>query len=145
MIYSETDLIIPVLNHLLMNKEAGLKTSDLIKLLSEELEISGKDAEILKGRKDTHFSQKVRNLVSHRTFINKGLITYEKIGDDGLHKITNIGEKYLLNNISNFNFIIDNNFDEAQRKEIVDRDYSNLANHRLPLQHQRPALVSRSS
>jgi hypothetical protein len=126
MVYSEADLIIPVLNHLLLNKEAGLKTSDLIRLLSEELEISGKDAEILKDRKDTHFSQKVRNLVSHRTFIKKGLITYEKIGKDGLHKITNLGESYLLNNINNFNFIVDNNFDENQRKEIIDKDYSNL-------------------
>lgn len=126
MIYSENDLIIPTLNYLLLNKESGLKTSELIILLSDELEISGHDAEILTGRNDTYFSQKVRNLVSHRTLENKGLATYENIGRDGLHRITEKGEKYLLDNINNFTFIIDNNFNESQRKNVIEQDYSNL-------------------
>jgi len=54
MIYSEQDLIIPTLNYLLLHKEQGLKTSELIDLLSKELEISGRDAEILSERNDTH-------------------------------------------------------------------------------------------
>ncbi len=126
MIYSEADLIIPTLNYLLLHKERGLKTSQLISLLSDELEISGRDAEILAGRNDTYFSQKVRNLVSHRSLENKGLATYQKIERDGLHKITDKGEKYLLENINNFTFILDNNFNEKQRKEIIEKDYSNL-------------------
>lgn len=126
MIYSENDLIIPTLNYLLLHKENGLTTSELIILLSNELEISGHDAEILAGRNDTHFSQKVRNLVSHRTLENKGLAIYKKLGRDGLHKITDEGEKYLLENINNFTFILDNNFSEDQRKIIIDRDYSDL-------------------
>ncbi len=126
MIYSENDLIMPVLSHLLSNKENGLTTSQLISILSEELEISGKDAEILTGRKDTHFSQKVRNLVSHRTLENKGLATYKKIKNDGIHNITLKGEKYLLENINNFNFILENNFNESQRRNIIERDYSDL-------------------
>lgn len=126
MIYSESDLIIPALNYLLLHKETGLKTSELIILLSKELEISGRDSEILAGRSDTYFSQKVRNLVSHRTLENKGLASYTRIERDGLHKITDKGERYLLENINNFTFILDNNFDELQRKEIIDKDYSNL-------------------
>ncbi len=126
MLYSEKDLIIPTLNYLLLNKESGLTTSQLIKLLSYELEISGKDAQIITNRNDTYFSQKVRNLVSHRTLENKGLATYVRIGQDGLHKITDKGEKYLLENINNFTFILDNNFDENQRKEVIENDYSNL-------------------
>lgn len=126
MIYSENDLIIPTLNYLLLYKDNGLKTSELIILLSDELEISGSDAEILRGRNDTHFSQKVRNLVSHRTLENKGLVIYEKIERDGLHKITDKGEKYLLENINNFTFILDNNFNEEQRKDVIEKDYSNL-------------------
>ena len=126
MVYSENDLIIPTLNYLVLNKESGLKTSELIILLSAELEISGHDAEILTGRNDTYFSQKVRNLVSHRTLESKGLATYENIGRDGLHKISNNGEKYLLDNINNFTFIIDNNFSENQRKNIIEQDYSGL-------------------
>lgn len=126
MIYSESDLIIPTLKYLLLHKERGIKTSELIILLSDELEISGHDAEIIANRNDTYFSQKVRNLVSHRTLENKGLATYEKEGGDGLHKITDRGEKYLLENISNFTFILDNNFSEEQRKEVIEKDYSNL-------------------
>lgn len=126
MIYSENDLIIPALNYLLLHKENGLTTSELIILLSNELEISGHDVEILSGRNDTYFSQKVRNLVSHRTLENKGLAIYKKLSRDGLHKITDEGEKYLLENINNFTFILDNNFSEDQRKIIIDRDYSDL-------------------
>jgi len=125
MIYSENDLIIPTLNYLLLNKEAGLTTSQLIALLSQELEVSGRDAEILTGRRDTYFSQKVRNLVSHKNLISKGLATYDG-SRDGLHKITDKGEKYLLNNIQNFAFIISNNFNENQRKEVIEKDYSDL-------------------
>lgn len=126
MIYSESDLIVPTLNYLLLNKDRGLTTSQLIGLLSDELEISGRDAEILSGRSDTYFSQKVRNLVSHRTLESKGLASYVRTEHDGLHRITDVGEKYLLENINNFTFILDNNFNEIQRKEVIERDYSNL-------------------
>ena len=124
--YTESDLIIPTLNYLLLNKESGLTTSNLIQLLLQELEVSGHDAEIITGRRDTYFSQKVRNLVSHRTLQNKGWATYEPLQNDGLHKITDAGEKYLLENINGFTFILDNNFTAEQRKEVIDRDYTNL-------------------
>ena len=41
-------------------------TTDLIDILTEKMKPTGKDAEIADGRADTYFSQKVRNLVSHR-------------------------------------------------------------------------------
>ena len=127
MIYSERDLIIPALNYLLLNKAEGLTTSQIIKLLSKELEISGRDAEISPGRADTRFSQKVRNwLSSHESLGNKGLATREDINQNSLHKITDIGEKYLVKNINNFTFILSNNFNETQRKDIIDNDYANL-------------------
>ena len=65
MIYSESDLLIPVLTYISSKKE-GIIYSELIKHLEEYLAPTGKDKEILKTRKDTHFSQKVRNIVSHR-------------------------------------------------------------------------------
>ena len=66
MIYSESDLIIPVLACISSEKE-GVTTSELIRFLEENLKPTGKDKEISKNRKDTRFSQKVRNIVSHRT------------------------------------------------------------------------------
>lgn len=127
MTYTESDLIIPVLKHLFLNKKQGVTTSQLIKILSSELKVSGRDLEILKGRKDTRFSQKVRNIVSHRTLQGKSLATYRAINNDGLHKITKAGEEYLLENTEKFSFILDNNFDYKQRKEIIDSDYKDLA------------------
>lgn len=43
--------------------------SELISELTERMRPTGHDAEILKGRKDTYFSQKVRNLRSHHNQI----------------------------------------------------------------------------
>ncbi len=65
--YTERELILPALA-LLDQHAAGLTTSDLIRELTAILEPDGHDDEILAGRNDTYFSQKVRNLVSHRTF-----------------------------------------------------------------------------
>lgn len=71
---SESELILPALM-LLAYAEAGLTTTQLIAGLDELLHPSGPDLEILAGRSDTRFSQKVRNLTSHRTLTNQGLAT----------------------------------------------------------------------
>lgn len=64
--YTETDLIIPALQFI---KEGpnGVTTSPLIAHLINVLKPSGHDMEIIPGRNDTYFSQKVRNLKSHNT------------------------------------------------------------------------------
>jgi hypothetical protein len=64
--YSERELVLPALV-LLDLSQAGLTTSDLIRELTTILRPDGHDGEILADRNDTYFSQKVRNLVSHRT------------------------------------------------------------------------------
>ena len=64
-IYSEEDLIIPALFELHFNPN-GMTTSMLIKALTKNLKPEGADAEILFGRNDTRFSQKVRNLIYRR-------------------------------------------------------------------------------
>lgn len=87
--YSERDLIIPALKA--MRRQPGLITSDLINTLTDELRPTGKNAKTLHGRRDTHFSQKVRNLRSHRTLENPGLAMYH----DGQWFITPKGEQYL--------------------------------------------------
>ncbi|EAI4447359.1 hypothetical protein YZ38_01245 [Campylobacter lari] len=55
----------------------GIRTSELIIKLIDIMKPSGEDLEILEGRQDTKFSQKVRNLVSHNSLKDK--ITW--IGD----------------------------------------------------------------
>ena len=61
-----------------------MATSDIIARLTELFSPSGQDAEILEGRSDTYFSQKVRNIISHRnqpsSFIHRGLAHYDRHG-----------------------------------------------------------------
>lgn len=93
-IVHESDLTLPALR--LLSESAGgfLQTADLIIQLEDLFKPVGKDAEVIDGRNDTHFSQKVRNIISHRNSssnpIKKGWIEYDenknglKITDQGL-------------------------------------------------------------
>lgn len=62
-------------------KDGFMTTTDLKDALEKHFTPEGKDAEILDGRSDTRFSQKVRNLVSHRAtgtgLEANGLAVYE--------------------------------------------------------------------
>ncbi len=90
--YTERELILPALA-LLDQSAEGLTTSDLIRELTVILKPDGHDDEILAGRNDTYFSQKVRNLVSHRTLVGPGLETYDPALQH--HAITPAGRRYL--------------------------------------------------
>ena len=90
--YSERELVLPALT-LLDRIPAGLTTSDLIRELTMILRPDGQDGEILAGRNDTYFSQKVRNLISHRTLEGPGLETYDPARQH--HSITPAGRRYL--------------------------------------------------
>lgn len=78
---SERELVLPTLQLLAKRNTGRMKTSDLVSALTDVFTPSGRDAMLLRGRSDTHFSQKVRNLVSNRhqpySFIRRGLAQYE--------------------------------------------------------------------
>lgn len=65
----------------------------LIEKLTNIFDPSGEDLEILDGRSDTKFSQKVRNLKSHKTIKEKG---YAKEIDQGFRN-TDCGKEYIWN------------------------------------------------
>lgn len=77
----ESDLVVPALRFMAERKDGFITTTDLIAELESLFNPTGKDAEIIEGRSDTHFSQKVRNLVSHRSgensFITNGFAQYD--------------------------------------------------------------------
>ena len=81
---SERELVLPTLRLLDRSNRGWIATSDLISQLTALFSPSGQDAEILGGRSDTYFSQKVRNMISHRdqssSFISRGLAQYEQHG-----------------------------------------------------------------
>jgi hypothetical protein len=77
---TESELTVPTLRILSDENGRWVRTSTLIQRLTELFKPSGTDAEILHGRSDTYFSQKFRNIVSHKdspsSFISRGLAEY---------------------------------------------------------------------
>jgi len=95
----ESDLIIPALNAMNASPNGTISTTDLIAELTNSMNPTGEDLEILDNRNDTKFSQKVRNLKSHNTMI--GLATYTPPatqGESGTFTITTDGQNYLEEN-----------------------------------------------
>jgi len=94
--YSQSDLVLPTLR-LLRDHPLGLTTTQLIQLLTQELQPTGRDLESYRGRLDTIFSQTVRNLLgSHHVLDGKGLATCG--GSRQTWTITQEGLDYLLEN-----------------------------------------------
>ena len=93
MTYTEAEIRKEALIELGNSNTGKLTTTQLIEFLEDRLAPSGKDAEIADGRSDTYFSQKVRNLVSHRNqgpgLSNQGLAIYN--ADDESWTITEKG------------------------------------------------------
>lgn len=101
----EKALILPSLYIIKQKGEAT--TSDLIKELTRLFRPTGEDAKILDGRKDTKFSQKVRNLVSHRS--SNGMDDFTKF-NNSTYTLSSKGEKYLNANYDVIKYMIDNTF-----------------------------------
>lgn len=80
--YTENEVRNETMKLLLKVHGQTLTTSELIGRLSKSLTPAGKDADIMMNRSDTYFSQKVRNLVSHRSQSTglkaRGLADYDK-------------------------------------------------------------------
>ena len=119
MAITEKELIVPALR-LIAEQTKGLSTTELMQLLRQEVKPSDKDLEILKGRNDDVFSQKVRNLISH-----KSIEKYVEI-IDGKMKINDNGLSYLSSqidkNIDEYSADIENNDDF--REENTDCEYN---------------------
>ncbi|HEY3918448.1 MAG TPA: hypothetical protein VGL83_11680 [Stellaceae bacterium] len=69
----EPDLVIPTLELLDSSPNGEMLTTNIILALSARFRPEGEDNEILAKRSDTKFSQKVRNLKSHKTLVKAGL------------------------------------------------------------------------
>ena len=79
---SEPELVTPALEIMSEQQDGFISTRRLIQTLAHRYPPQGRDAEIAINRSDTYFSQKVRNLVSHRhstaSFIKHGLARYDR-------------------------------------------------------------------
>lgn len=113
---TEKELLLPTL-YLLARSSTGLSTSDLISELTSIFKPNGEDAEILAGRKDTKFSQKVRNLKSHDTLTKDGLVEYK----NKLFTITNKGKKYVKEHSEIIQYLLSDDFNYKDTKESFDK------------------------
>ena len=109
---SEQQLVLPALYLMIKSPDGIVTTSELISKLTTIMHPTGIDAEILAGRKDTYFSQKVRNLKSHDTLVKNG---YAIDFNDGF-KITKTGEVYVSSHIDAINYLLtdDFNYDDVK-------------------------------
>ncbi|WP_172975022.1 hypothetical protein [Roseivivax sp. THAF30] len=93
----EAEIRAAALAELSNSPNGRLTTSALIQVLTTRMNPTGHDAEIINGRGDTYFSQKVRNLVSHRSsgtgLEQRGLATYS--AEDESWQITQQGIDHL--------------------------------------------------
>ncbi len=64
--YTEGEIRMATLVALNASKTGRLTTTKLISALTDSMNPSGTDAQVAQERNDTYFSQKVRNLISHR-------------------------------------------------------------------------------
>ena len=93
--FIESDLI-PFALKIIKNKPQGIETKDLLLELRELMKPDGQDLEMLNGRNDDKFSQKVRNLKSHNTLESKGFVKFF----DNRFYITDKGVEYLENELN---------------------------------------------
>lgn len=102
---TETELILPSL-YLMSLNNGVITTTELIQKLRDIMKPTGEDLQILAGRNDDKFSQKVRNLIAHRTFKRFGYAEY----DAGQICITNDGKLHLKNNQDILKYLLINDF-----------------------------------
>ena len=133
-IYSENDLILPALKIIYETSKdggIGITMSDLIKKLRKVLKPTGEDLSLIQGHQDDKFSQKVRNLVSHKKIDqyiyreNARMI----IKDDGINYLIEKNEfedEYSANLTSDF-FLDQNENYKFYRKASVENFYLSIA------------------
>jgi hypothetical protein len=127
---SEPDLILPAL--LVLDEAHGpVSTTQLSERLRSLLKPTGEDLEILAGRQDDKFSQKVRNLRSHQTLEAPGYATYESRGRQGYWRITELGQHVLVQNSDFIKIALVPGFTSAAITQALSRlDYTSP--NRLP-------------
>lgn len=95
----EKCLYIPMLQIANRQPDKFILTSKLIAELEKIFHPEGVDADILDRRSDTKFSQKVRNIISHKKTSNNPIARGFAVHDSALRgiKITPKGQKFLAN------------------------------------------------
>ncbi len=125
---SESQLVLPAL-YVLQNNGGIATTTILINEIRELLNPSGHDAEIIDGRNDDYYSQKVRNLKSHNTLIKLGFASYA----NRAYSLTPQGYKYLVKNLGQFLYGIRSDFELDDKLEFFRKLASSSTKAIIPM------------
>lgn len=113
---TESQLVLPALYLMSRSKNGIISTSELISRLTHIMHPSGIDAEILHGRNDTYFSQKVRNLKSHDTLVRQN---FAENYTDGF-KLTPHGADYVDKHKEAIDYLLGDGFNYEDIKAAFD-------------------------
>lgn len=114
--YNEKKLIAPFL--FLVKNNPEIKMESIIPIIEGVLKPEGKDAEIVPGRNDTYFSQKVRNLRSHRE--QNKMNKYTKLDTNGGYTITDEGLKVLDDDYAAMEALFSfKNIDNVEKERLI--------------------------
>ena len=127
---TESQLVLPALYLMYKSKRGFMSTSELIAKLTTVMHPIGVDAQILSGRNDTYFSQKVRNLKSHDTFVRQNYATNH---DDGF-KITPQGVAYVKAHGDAIEYLLNNDFNYEDVKTAINNISSSGKTHVIPVE-----------
>ena len=127
---TENQLVLPSLYLMSHSKDGVIFTSELINKLTAILQPSGTDAEILSGRSDTYFSQKVRNLKSHDTFLRNNFAINIPDG----FQITPQGRAYVLAHQDILSYLFNEDFNYEDIKETIAKIPNNDKTSILPIE-----------
>jgi hypothetical protein len=117
---SELELLLPSL-YLMKINGGNITTTELINKLRVIMKPTGEDLEILQGRNDDKFSQKVRNLIAHRTFERYDYAEYKKTPIGTNIQITSIGKKHLNDKQDILQYLLVNDFEYTDLRESLQK------------------------
>ncbi len=118
---TERDLILPALWIISKAEGAEVSTTELQQALRKVVQPRGEDLEILEGRNDDKFSQKVRNLRSHQTLEKPGYVNYESREGNGYWRITAKGQEFLdQHDVPFLDYLLTNDFEFDDVKPAIE-------------------------
>lgn len=127
---SESQLLLPALYLMAQSENGSITTGNLINGLWEVFQPSGIDAEILDGRNDTYFSQKVRNLKSHNTFERKKYA----INIPGGFQITPEGRTFINDHMDALSYLFNEDFNYEDVKDAIEEISSDKKGKVIPIE-----------
>lgn len=118
---AENELVLPALYVIYLNKKAN--TTKIKEVLTDVFNPQGEDAKILAGRKDTKFSQIVRNLMGSH-YESNHMSKYTKKDSSKYFSLTAEGLKYVEDNLAFLQYLFKNSFEYDSAIELSSKVFT---------------------